>query len=113
VVGQEASEALGHAIADPSVFLRSAWLIAFLPVVSALLTLFAGKRTPGQGSVYGIAAIGAGFAMSLGVLATFVGGERGGGSSSSGTAARRAGQKGNGRGSSGASAIHSGVPGGR
>ena len=77
MVGQEASEALGHAIADPSVFLRYAWLIAFLPVVSAALTLFAGKRTPGQGSVYGIAALGAGFVLSLGVLATFVSGERG------------------------------------
>ena len=38
------------------------------------LTLFFGKRTPGKGSVYGIAGVGAAFVMSLGVLWHFVGG---------------------------------------
>jgi len=77
VVAAESTEALGRAIADPNSFLTNAWLIAFLPAMSALLTLFLGKRTPGKGSVYGIAAVGASFVLSLGVLWTFVGGERG------------------------------------
>jgi NADH-quinone oxidoreductase subunit L len=77
VVGAESSEALVRAIADPSAFLKYSWLIAFLPATSALLTLFLGKRTPGKGSVYGIAALGASLVLSLGVLWTFVGGERG------------------------------------
>jgi NADH-quinone oxidoreductase subunit L len=77
VVAAESTEALGRAIADPSSFLTNAWLIAFLPAMSALLTLFVGKRTPGKGSVYGIAAVGASLVLSLGVLWTFVDGERG------------------------------------
>ena len=77
MVAAESTEALGRAIADPSSFLTNAWLIAFLPAMSALLTLFIGKRTPGKGSVYGIAAVGASLVLSLGVLWTFVGGERG------------------------------------
>jgi len=77
VVAAESTEALGRAIADPSSFLTNAWLIAFLPAMAALLTLFLGKRTPGKGSVYGIAAVGASLVLSLGVLWTFVGGERG------------------------------------
>ena len=77
MVAAESTEALGRAIADPNSFLTNAWLIAFLPAMSALLTLFLGKRTPGKGSVYGIAAVGASFVLSLGVLWTFVGGERG------------------------------------
>ena len=77
MVAAESTEALGRAIADPSSFLTNAWLIAFLPAMSALFTLFLGKRTPGKGSVYGIAAVGASLVLSLGVLWTFVGGERG------------------------------------
>ncbi len=77
MVTAESTEALGRAIADPSSYLTNAWLIAFLPAMSALLTLFLGKRTPGKGSVYGIAAVGASLVLSLGVLWTFVGGERG------------------------------------
>ena len=34
-----------------------------LPVISAVLTLFFGKRTPGKGAVYGIVAVGAAFAV--------------------------------------------------
>jgi len=77
VVGQESSETLVRAIGDPSAFLTSSWLIAFLPAAAAVLTLFLGKRTPGKGSVYGIAAVGTSFVLSLGALWTFVGGERG------------------------------------
>ena len=77
MVAAESTEALGRAIADPSSFLTNAWLIAFLPAMAALFTLFLGKRTPGKGSVYGIAAVGASLVLSLGVLWTFVGGERG------------------------------------
>ncbi len=52
--------------------IRYAWVIALLPFLSAILTLFFGKRTPGHGAVYGILAIGAGFVMSLAVLWHFV-----------------------------------------
>ena len=53
-------------------FVQHAWVIAVLPFVSAALTLFFGKRTPGGGAVYGIAAIGAGLVMALGVAWHFV-----------------------------------------
>ncbi len=58
-------------------FVEHAWLIALLPFISAAITLLFGKRTPGGGPVYGIAALGAGFVMALGVLWHFV---QGGGS---------------------------------
>ena len=57
-----------------SLVLKYAWLIPLLPIASAALTLFFGKRTPGGGSVYGITAVSAAFVMSLGVLWHFVGG---------------------------------------
>ena len=40
-----------------------------LPLVSAALILFFGKRTPGKGAVYGIVAVGAAFLFSLGAVA--------------------------------------------
>ncbi len=52
--------------------IRYTWIIAALPFASAVLTLFLGKRTPGKGTVYGIAAIGTGLVMSLVVLWHFV-----------------------------------------
>jgi NADH-quinone oxidoreductase subunit L len=52
--------------------LRYAWVVALLPFVSALLTLFFGKRTPGKGPVYGIVALAAGLVLSLGILWHFV-----------------------------------------
>jgi NADH-quinone oxidoreductase subunit L len=61
--------------------IRYAWVIALLPFISAALTLLFGKRTPGKGSAYGIAAIGAGFLMSLLILMHFV---QGGGNYQSG-----------------------------
>ncbi len=60
--------------------IRYTWLIAALPLASAVLTLFFGRRTRGGGPVYGISAIGAGLVMSLVVLGHFV---RGGGASES------------------------------
>ena len=48
------------------------WVIALLPFVAAALTLFFGKRTPGRGSAFGIAAQGVGFVMALAVLWHFV-----------------------------------------
>ena len=77
MVVAESAESIVKAIQDPSWFLRYSWLIALLPSVAAALTLFLGKRTPGKGSVYGITALAAAFVLSLGVLWTFVGGERG------------------------------------
>ncbi len=55
-----------------NVFVRYAWLIPLLPIASACLTLFFGKRTPGRGAVYGIAALATTMLMSLGVLWHFV-----------------------------------------
>ncbi|MGZ4124055.1 MAG: NADH-quinone oxidoreductase subunit L [Actinomycetota bacterium] len=52
-------------------FAELAWVVALLPFVSALLTLFFGKRSPGKGSVYGIAALAAGFVLSIGILLHF------------------------------------------
>ena len=48
--------------------IQYAWVIALLPFVAAALTLFFGKRTPGHGSVFGIAAQVVGFVMALAVL---------------------------------------------
>jgi len=55
-----------------SAFLKYAWVIPLLPFISAVITLFFGKRTPGRGSVYGIVFVGAACAMSFGVLWHFV-----------------------------------------
>ena len=56
--------------------LRYAWVIALLPFVAAFLIMFFGKRTPGGGAGFGIAALAVGFVMSLAVLWHFVqGGE--------------------------------------
>ena len=41
-----------------NVFVRYAWVIPLLPLVSAFFILFFGKRTPGKGSGFGIVAIG-------------------------------------------------------
>jgi NADH-quinone oxidoreductase subunit L len=59
-------------VADASAFVEYAWVIPLLAFGSAALTLFFGKRTPGQGPVYGIVGIGIGFVWSLGVLWHFV-----------------------------------------
>lgn len=54
--------------------IRYAWVIALLPFISFLLTMFLGKRLPGKGAWIGILAVGAGLAMSLIVLGHFVSG---------------------------------------
>ncbi|HEX9124232.1 MAG TPA: NADH-quinone oxidoreductase subunit L [Actinomycetota bacterium] len=59
------------ALSNPG-FLRYTWVIALLPLVSATLILFFGKRTPGKGPIYGILALAAGFVMSVAVLWHFV-----------------------------------------
>ena len=51
---------------------KYAWVIALLPLLSAPLILFFGKRTPGRGWTYGVASVGAAFVLSLGVLWNFV-----------------------------------------
>ena len=66
------AEAAGDVASGSAGLLRYAWLVALLPFASALLTLFFGRRTPGKGSVFGIAAIGAGLVLSLGILWHFV-----------------------------------------
>jgi NADH-quinone oxidoreductase subunit L len=52
--------------------IQYAWVIALLPVAAAVLTLFFGKRTPGQGAAYPIAALAVGFVMAIAVLWHFV-----------------------------------------
>ena len=69
-----AAAAAENTVAATDGAIQYAWVIALLPFISAALTLFFGKRTPGQGAVYGIAALGAGFVMSLAVLWHFVSG---------------------------------------
>ena len=59
-------------IRTASGLIEYAWVIALLPFVAAALTLFFGKRTPGQGAAFGIAALAAGFVMALAVLWHFV-----------------------------------------
>jgi NADH-quinone oxidoreductase subunit L len=72
VVGLLAQEGAAAASTTANWFVQHAWVIAVLPVVSAALTLFFGKRTPGGGPVYGITAIGAGLLMAFGVGWHFV-----------------------------------------
>jgi NADH-quinone oxidoreductase subunit L len=52
-------------------FVQHAFLIPLFAFASAALTLFFGKRTPGKGPVYGIAALGLGLVFSLGVIWSF------------------------------------------
>jgi NADH-quinone oxidoreductase subunit L len=72
VVTLLASEVTDQAAPAANWFVQHAWLIPLLPFVSGVLTLFFGKRTPGKGPVYGIAAVFAALVMSLGVLLHFV-----------------------------------------
>ena len=52
--------------------IQYAWVVALLPFTAAALTLVFGKRTPGKGSVFGIAALAAALALALAVLWHFV-----------------------------------------
>jgi NADH-quinone oxidoreductase subunit L len=72
---------VAEATTAASGIITSSWVVVLLPVISALLTLFFGKRTPGKGAVYGIVAMGAAFVMSLLILWHFV---QGGGTYASG-----------------------------
>jgi NADH-quinone oxidoreductase subunit L len=72
VIGQESAAPVAA-----NWFVENAWLIVLLPTVSAVLTLFIGKRTPGKGAVYGILAVGTAFVLSVGALWQFV--QHGGG----------------------------------
>ncbi|MGH2673967.1 MAG: NADH-quinone oxidoreductase subunit L [Actinomycetota bacterium] len=54
--------------------IESAWLIPVIPLVSFLLIIFLGKRTPLRGAALGILAVGASFVMSLPIFLDFVGG---------------------------------------
>ncbi len=66
--GEAATEV---AKAAPNWFVEHAFLIPLFAFVSAALTLFFGRRTPGKGPVYGLVAIGAGLVFALGILASF------------------------------------------
>jgi len=67
--GEEVAEAAGSAGLT-----RYAWVVALLPLLSAAVTLFFGKRTPGRGWIYGVITVGAGLLLSLGILWHFVDG---------------------------------------
>jgi NADH-quinone oxidoreductase subunit L len=49
-----------------------AWVIAAVPLASAILIFLFGKRLPGRGALIGVAALAAALVMSLAVLWTFV-----------------------------------------
>jgi NADH-quinone oxidoreductase subunit L len=68
----QTAEATASGAAAPNWFVDHVWLIVLLPFLSAALTLFVGKRTPGKGAVYGIGALVACLVLSLGVLWQFV-----------------------------------------
>jgi NADH-quinone oxidoreductase subunit L len=53
---------------------RLAWLIPTFPLLAFFLILFFGKRMPAKGAEFGIAAVGAGLIVSLGILLHFVNG---------------------------------------
>ncbi len=72
MVGLLGAEGTAAAGAGANWFVQHTWLIALFPFVSAASILFFGKRTPGGGPIYGIAAIAAGFVMALGVLWHFI-----------------------------------------
>ncbi len=75
--GATAAEGAEHAASAFNWFAHYAWLIPLLPFVSAGLILAFGKRTPGKGSAFGIAAVFVAFLFSLGVLWNFVQGTTG------------------------------------
>jgi NADH-quinone oxidoreductase subunit L len=49
-----------------------AWVVMALPLLSLVLIVFLGKRMPGKGAEFGIAAVGIGVAMSLAIMWHFV-----------------------------------------
>jgi NADH-quinone oxidoreductase subunit L len=59
-------------------FTALAWIVVVLPLVAFFVITLFGKRFPGRGAEVGIAAVGIGFLISVGVLLHFV---RGGGPS--------------------------------
>ena len=69
ILAAEGGEAVS--LGAPNWFVEQAYLIAILPFLSAALTLFFGKRTPGKGPVYGVVAIGTGLILSLGAVWSF------------------------------------------
>ena len=72
LLAAEGAEGAEHAAKAANWFVQNAWLIPLLPFVSGALTLFLGRRTPGKGPVYGIAAVFASLVLSIGVLWSFV-----------------------------------------
>jgi NADH-quinone oxidoreductase subunit L len=53
---------------------KLAWLIPALPLAAWAVILLVGKRTPGKGAPIGIAAVGIGWVLSIGILAGVIGG---------------------------------------
>jgi len=53
---------------------KLAWLVPALTLAAWAVILLAGKRTPGKGAPVGILAVGAGWALSVGILGRVIGG---------------------------------------
>src|ERR671933_297761 len=53
-------------------FLRNAWLIPAIPVVSFWIILLVGKRLPKKGSEVGIAALGLAFILSVATAGAWI-----------------------------------------
>jgi len=71
VLAQEGGEVAGAAATGGNWFVQHAFLIPLFAFASGALTLFFGKRTPGKGPVYGIAAMGLGLVFAFGVIWSF------------------------------------------
>jgi NADH-quinone oxidoreductase subunit L len=71
ILAQEGGEAAATVANGGNWFVQHAYLIPLFAFASGALTLFFGKRTPGKGPIYGIAALGLGFIFALGVLWSF------------------------------------------
>jgi NADH-quinone oxidoreductase subunit L len=75
--GAAAEGAAEHGEAVFNWFVQNAWLIPLLPFASAVLILAFGKRTPGKGTAFGIAAVFVAFVLAMGVLWNWVDGGSG------------------------------------
>jgi len=71
LVGTLAAEGAEAAQASANWFVHHAWIIPLVPFASGALTLFFGKRIPGKGAAFGIAAVFVAFVMAIGVLWSF------------------------------------------
>jgi NADH-quinone oxidoreductase subunit L len=66
------AEGAAEAVAGSPGLAKYAWVVPLLPLLSAPLIMFFGKRLPGKGWILGVGSVGAAFLLSLGILWHFV-----------------------------------------